>query len=144
VESALLASLYFLFLFGLVEFAWIGIRRQALLNGATKAARAGAVGGTIATMRSALRQGSGLTVPDGTITLEFCSTDDGSGTWSGITDDAASGSPPLANAVPVGRPVRARVVAWPHRMLTGAFFSWLAGSSVGQLPLSASGTMRRE
>jgi hypothetical protein len=40
--------------------------------------------------------------------------------------------------------MRVSIKEYPHRMITGGFFSWLPGYSNGNFMLNASLTMRRE
>lgn len=148
VEYAITASLYFLLVFGIVELTWITIYRNALLNGAALAARDGAQSKPIATMQADVSSGSHLTVSTSYISIQYNSSDDASGSWSDVTDNASSTDPitglPLANAVTTGKPIRVKVASYPYHLMTASFFSWLPGFSNGTIPLSVSAQQRRE
>ena len=74
------------------------------------------------------------------IYIEYNNAADGSGSWVAASDNGGG----TANAVPTGYLVRVRIPSWPHRMITGGYFSWLGGSSNGTLPLSAYEVMMRQ
>lgn len=144
VEYGLISTLYFAFLFGIIEFNWMLQSRNALTNGCARAARLGAVGKTVEQMKDGVRTGSQLNVGNDSIFVEYNSQDDGGGSWTAAQNDPSSGDPPIANWVPIGRPIRVRVAAWPYRFLTGALFAWLPGTNAGTFPISARSVARRE
>jgi Flp pilus assembly protein TadG len=152
VEFSLLAALYFTVVLGSIEFAWVGQRRGALINGATQAARRGAVGATTTQMRDAVRTSSQLSVTDATILLRYNSADAGASLpggqsnngWVAVTDDPNSGTPPAANAVPVGKPLLVTVSGWRYRLLSGSLFGWLSPDHSGAIPITVNAVTRRE
>lgn len=143
VEFVLIAGFVFTMLFGVVEFSWIANTRQALQNGAYGGVKAASLGSTVAAVRNAVRKGSALNVQDSSIVIESNSADDGSGAWRTVADDPASGSPPLANGVAAGKPIRIRIASWPYRLLTGRMFSFIPNTGNGNLYLNASMQGRR-
>jgi hypothetical protein len=66
--------------------------------------------------------------------------DANTGGWVAVGDTPSG----LKNSVPSDGVVRVTIKDYPHRMVTGGFFSWLPGYSNGSLLLNASLTMRRE
>lgn len=147
VEYMIVSTMYFLCVFGTIEFTWIAGTRVRLTNGCARGCRAGAVGDGLTEIRNQVRQGSGLSVGDGYIEVMYNTSEDASGTWTTATDDATTIDPAtgnaLGNAVPTGKPLRVRVVAYPYSMMAGQFFSFLPGVSNGQMPITTSIIMMR-
>jgi len=50
----------------------------------------------------------------------------------------------VSNLVPPKSLIRVRVTNYPHRLITGSFFTWLPGVRNGVLPLTGGMSMRRE
>lgn len=144
VEYTLTAMLYLTFVYGGIEFSWIATKRESILNGCSKAARAAAIGKPLAELRNIVRSGSGTNVPDSYIDIEYCAQDNNTGAWTDATDDYTTGNPPLANDIASGKPIRVRVVRWPYQMLTGNFLSWLPGVTAGKLPMTIVAVSKRE
>ncbi len=129
VEFALVSSLLFLLLFGIIELGLL-FGDQALVGAAAReAARSAAVGDPVATAKShAVSGGSGLPLSGGNVVLEK-STD---GTlWMALGDSGASNNAAPSNFV------RA-TVTYAHPLVTAYLFSGSAKMLTAKL------VMRRE
>ena len=115
VEFALVSTLLFLLLFGIIEIGLILGDRTQVGQAAREAARSAAVGSTIETAQaSAVSAGTGLSLTPASIYLEKSA--DGGTTWSALGDVAG------ANNAASGSLVRA-TVSYNHPLLTTLIFS---------------------
>lgn len=144
IEYTVISGLYFTLIFGIVEFTWICNTRQQMLNGCYSAMRTGVVGNNLETIREAVRSSSGLSIADEYILVDYNTEDDATGTWVTAEDDPDSGSPPIANDVESGKPLRVKVSGWPYTLLAGNMFTWLPNVTNGQIPVTVSIQGRRQ
>ena len=105
----------------IAEFGTLFSDYLMISQGAREGARQLAIGSTLSTSRSRLRQASYSSVTDGYIALEYY--DSSSSAWTSISDSADG----TGNAAPAGVLVRARITSYPHRMVSGRFLSWPPG-----------------
>lgn len=146
VEYALVSTLYFFMVFGIIEFCWIASNRNSLTNACSRACRKAAIGETVANVKQEVRDYSLISISDSYIFIERNTEYDGSGSWVDVEDDPDSGTPATANDVPNGYPVRVHVRNYPYKLLTGKLFSWLAtyNSNTGTIPISTGIMLRCE
>ena len=141
VEFAMVLPLVMLVLLGVIEFAMLGHHKLSLAQGARAGARKAALGRPLAEIKSTVIAATpSAAVSQSQIVVEYNSLDNGQGSWLPAYDNSRG----TANAVPSGRLIRVRIVNWPHRLITGSFFSWLPGVSNNQVPVSAQMVMMRE
>jgi Flp pilus assembly protein TadG len=116
VEFALISSLLFLLLFGIIEVGLILGDQSEVGQAAREAARSAAVGSTVETAEtSAVIAGAGLHLTAASVYLETSA--DGGTTWAALGDTAAGTN----NAV-TGNLVRA-TVSFNHPLVTTLIFS---------------------
>jgi Flp pilus assembly protein TadG len=162
VEFGFISMLYFTIVYGIFEFAWITQRRNALFNGCNQGSRQAAVGATVSQTKDAVRtkaQMDSTLLPDSNIYILFNSSDLGASPpsdpsqastaspvsgWAPMTDDPNTGTPPLANGVPAGRPVLVVVYNWRYRLLSGSLFAWLSPDASATVPMTVRSVTRRE
>ncbi len=115
VEFALVSTLLFLLLFGIIEIGLILGDQTQVGQAAREAARSAAVGSTIETAQaSAVSAGTGLSLTPASIYLEKSA--DGGTTWSALGDAAG------ANNAASGSLIRA-TVSYNHPLVTTLIFS---------------------
>ena len=116
VEFALISSLLFLLLFGIIEVGLILGDQSEVSQAARQAARSASVGSTIETAEaSGAAAGSGLSLTAASVYLEKSA--DGGMTWAALGDTAAG-----ANNAATGTLVRA-TVSYSHPLVTTLIFS---------------------
>jgi Flp pilus assembly protein TadG len=116
VEFALISSLLFLLLFGIIEVGLILGDQSEVGQAAREAARSAAVGSTVETAEtSAVTAGAGLHLTAANVYLETSA--DGGTTWAALGDTATGTN----NAV-TGNLVRA-TVTYNHPLVTTLIFS---------------------
>ena len=116
LEFALVSSLLFLLLFGIIEVGLILGDQAQVAQAARAAARSAAVGSTIeAAQGAAVSAGTGLSLTAGSIFLE--KSPDGGVNWAAL-GDAAGGT----NSAASGNLIRA-TVSYNHPLVTTFVFS---------------------
>jgi hypothetical protein len=143
LEFVLIGILYFVFFFGIIEFAWMSSHRQTLLLGCVRAARLGAVNGAGTSpdeMRRMVRSVSGLAVDDRLIEIQYYYN----GQWIDAAPKNLADGSCCTSTAPSGSLLRVRVNGWRHQLLTGPLFSWLPKVTGGSLPLTVEASTRRE
>ena len=116
VEFALISSLLFLLLFGIIEVGLILGDQTQVGQAAREAARSAAVGSTVETAdAAAVSAGTGLSLTPAGISLEKSA--DGGITWAALGDTAAG-----ANNAAAGSLIRAPV-SYNHPLVTTLIFS---------------------
>ncbi len=116
VEFALISTLLFLLLFGIIEVGLILGDQTQVGQAAREAARSAAVGSTIETAQaSAVSAGTGLKLTPASVYLEKSA--DGGATWAALGDTAAG-----ANNAASGSLIRA-TVSYNHPLVTTLIFS---------------------
>jgi Flp pilus assembly protein TadG len=154
IEQAIISLLYWMIVFGIVEFSWIMNTRQAILGGCVKAVRQAATGAGTHTIRQTVKDGASqaiglrVTLTDDLILIEQNDKMDASGNWTNVTDDSTSTDPvtgyPLQNAVASETPIRVRVYGYRYQLLTGRLFDWLQNSGTGTIGLQVIAASIRE
>jgi Flp pilus assembly protein TadG len=140
VEFVIVVPLLLLLVLGIMEFGMIMHDYIMLAQGAREATRIAArhPGAPVQKIRERAIESSLPTVmPE---MVQITALDPSKGTWTTVTDDATG----LSNNVPSDGVIRVTIKDYPHRMVTGAFFSWLPGYENGSLKLGSSLTMRKE
>jgi Flp pilus assembly protein TadG len=140
VHFALMMGFFCTSLFGAMEFGLIFHHRIQLTGACREGARRAAVGKPVAQIKAAVRNSAPLGVTDGQIAVEYNNQSDDAGSWVAAADNGAG----TANAIPAGYLCRVRITSWPHRMVTGTYFSWLPGVSGPNFLMSANEAAIRE
>src|SRR5437016_10553502 len=99
VEYMIVSTMYFLCVFGTIEFTWIAGTRVRLTNGCARGCRAGAVGNGLTDIRSEVCAGSGMNVGSSYIEIMYNTAEDASGTWTAAQDDPTTVDPATGNAL---------------------------------------------
>ena len=116
VEFALISTLLFLLLFGIIEVGLILGDQTQVNQAAREAARSAAVGSTVeAAQAAAVSAGTGLKLTTAGVLLEKSA--DGGVTWSALGDAAAGGNNALGGSL-----IRA-TVSYNHPLVTTLIFS---------------------
>ncbi len=138
VEFAIVVPLLMLLLLGIMEFGMLMHDHLMLEQGTREGARTAAIGGSVRDIQKRVMEASVPGVrPD---MVQITAYDANSGSWVTVADKTSG----RENSVPSDGIVRVTIKDFPHRMVTGNFFSWLPGYSNGYFKLNASLTMRRE
>src|SRR5947199_9969230 len=144
VEMVLLLPVYATVFFGTLEFGQIFYDREELTGICREGVRRAALGMTLSQIRTAMTNMASNPMREALtstqIYIEYNNAADASGSWVAASDNAGG----TANAVPSGYLVRVRIPNWPHRMITGSFFSPVIGSTNSTLPLNAYEVMMRQ
>ncbi len=115
VEFALISSLLFLLLFGIIEVGLILGDQTQVSQAAREAARSAAVGSTVeAAQATAVSAGTGLRLTSASVYLEKSA--DGGATWSALGDTGG------ANNAASGSLIRA-TVSYAHPLVTSLIFT---------------------
>ncbi len=115
VEFALISSLLFLLLFGIIEIGLILGDQTQVGQAAREAARSAAVGSTVeAAQATAVSAGTGLRLTSASVYLEKSA--DGGATWSALGDTGG------ANNAASGSLIRA-TVSYAHPLVTSLIFT---------------------
>jgi Flp pilus assembly protein TadG len=138
VEFAIVAPLLLLLVLGIMEFGMIMHDYIMLAQGAREGARTAAIGRPVRDVQKRVMEASLPSVKPELV--QISSYDANSGAWVAVADKPSG----RENSVPSDGIVRVTIKDYPHRMVTGNFFSWLPGYSNGTFKLNASLTMRRE
>jgi hypothetical protein len=120
-------------LFGAMEFGLIFHHRVQLTGACREGVRRAAIGKTLAEVKAGVRNSAPLGITDEQISIEYNDQSDDSGSWVAATNNTGG----TANAIPAGNLCRVRITSWPHRMVTGTYFSWLPGVSGPYFLMSA-------
>lgn len=137
-EFMLVVPTLFVILMAIAEFGTMFSEYLILHQGAREGSRQAALGNTVETIRSRVRLASYAAVTDSYISIQRYDTSTSS--WVSVANSTGGGT----NNASSGSLVRVRIASYPHRMITGTFFSWLPGYSSGTIPMSAQCIMRRE
>jgi Flp pilus assembly protein TadG len=128
-EFLFMLPFYATMFFGTLEFGTMFHDRIQLNNVCRMGARMTAVGNTLEEIRAGVQAYPNLGVTSAQIYIEYNDQVDGTGNWVAAANSTAG----TENNVPSGYLCRVRIVDWPHRMVTGSFFSWLPNVSSGNL-----------
>lgn len=138
LEFVLMLPFYATCLFGALEFGQIFQERVQLTNACAEGVRACSSGESLSEIRNITKGTvSSLGITDEQISIEYNSSEDGTGDWVAASDDGSD------NTIPIGYPCRVRITNWPHVMLTGTFFSWVPNVSGSNFYMGATETMMR-
>lgn len=137
-EFVLVVPALFIVVMAIAEFGTMFSEYLILHQGAREGARQAALGSTLSTIRSRVRTASYTGVTDTYITVDRYNTS--TSAWVSVANQTSG----TANDAPTGSLVRVRIASYPHRMVTGTFFSWLPTYTSGGIPMSAQVIMRRE
>jgi Flp pilus assembly protein TadG len=137
-EFVIVAPILLTVLMAIIECGTLFRDYMMLHGGAREGARQAALGKTVETIRDRVRQASFSGVSDGYITIEYY--DSTTSAWLPVINSVDG----VSNAAPAGSLVRVKITSYPHGMVTGRFFGWMAGYSNGTMPMSAKLIMRRE
>ena len=144
VELVLLMPVYATVFFGTLEFGQIFYDREELTGICREGARRAAMGSTLSQIRTAMTNMASNPIRETLTTtqiyIEYNNDPNGTGSWVNAADNAGGTN----NAVPTGYLVRVRIPNWPHRMITGAYFSRALGSTNSTLNLNAYEVMMRQ
>ena len=139
VEFAIVLPLLLFLVLGIMEFGMIMRDYIMLAQGAREGARTAAIGQPVNKIKTRVIEASALRdLQPGMV--QITSLDANTGGWVAVTDKASG----RENAVPADGIVRVTITDYPHRMVTGNFFSWLPGYADGVMKLGSKLTMRRE
>ncbi len=137
VEFAIVVSLLFTLVFGIIEFGLMMKDYLTLNQAAREGVRSAAVGSPTSVVETRVRN-SAATLNAAQITITLQKRTDVTGAW-GALGNSTDGQ--YNNALP-GDQVRV-LLAYPHTLVTGRFFSWMAGGGTS-IALHGDMVMRRE
>jgi len=147
VEMAIVAPLFIFLLFAILEMGLVIKDYLGLNQAAREAARSASLGSTVATINTRMRA-SAPTIDTTLITWrgDWRQYHPATGTWDNAWTplaDVGSGAD-IRNNAPVDAQIRI-TVTYPHRMVTGRSFSYLADAGNPDImTLSSNMVMRRE
>jgi Flp pilus assembly protein TadG len=139
VEFAIVVPLLLFLVLGIMEFGMIMRDYIMLAQGAREGARTAAIGQPVNKIKARVLEASALSNLQ-PVMVQITCLDPNTGGWVAVSDKTSG----LENAVPKDGIVRVSITDYPHRMVTGNFFSWLPGYSDGVMKLGSRLTMRRE
>jgi Flp pilus assembly protein TadG len=138
VEFVIVVPMLLLLVLGIMEFGMVMHDYIMLSQGAREGARTAAIGRPVPEIQKRVMEASLPGVKEEQVQVTHY--DPNAGGWVAVADKQSG----LENSVPSDGVVRVTIKEYPHRMITGGFFSWLPGYSNGYFKLNASLTMRRE
>src|ERR1051326_2963575 len=119
VEFTIVLPLLMLLLLGVMEFGMIMHDFLTLAHSVREGVRSAAIGNTADQVRQQVHRASLPALTDAMIHIRY---EDSTGKWVDATGNSAGpAGPPDAHFTEVS------VVGYPHKMVTGSFFSWLPG-----------------
>lgn len=139
VEFALVLPVLLLLLLGIIEFGMLMMHQLTLMQAAREGVRLAAVRAPVASVTQRILNSSTSLPNQGEMVVALTYSTDNGVTFPGTLADNAGGE----NNAPAGTLIRVRVDC-PHHLITGTFFSWLAGVQGDALPQHAAVVMRRE
>jgi len=139
VEFAIVLPLLMTLLLGIMEFGMIMHDYIMLAQGTREGARTAAIGRPVGDIQKRVMEAAALRDLRPAM-VQITAYDTNTGAWVAVADKASG----RENSVVSDGIVRVTVKEFPHRMVTGNFFSFLPGYSNGYFKLNSSLTMRRE
>jgi Flp pilus assembly protein TadG len=137
VEFAIVVTLLFTLVFGIIEFGLMLKDYLGLSQAAREGARSAALGSPVSIVETRIRSSTVMLNPgDLTITLQRRTGD--AGGWASLANTPDN---KYNNASP-GDQVRVSL-KYPHHLITGKMFSWIAGGGTS-FNLNTDMVMRRE
>jgi len=137
VEFALVVILLLTIVLGIIEFGVIAMDQLTVTQGAREGSRAASLGRPVADIAARVRGSAGLLEENRIQVSMLYSTD------NGVSYPYTLGDRSGENNAPPGSLVKIEC-QYPHRMLTGDFFSWWSNVHNRELTLHTSVIMRRE
>jgi Flp pilus assembly protein TadG len=136
VEFALVMPLLMLLLLGVMEFGMIMHNYLTLVHSVREGVRTAAIGNTAEEIRQQVGRGSLPALKEEMIHIRY---QEKGGKWVAVT-----GSPAGAAVPTDAHFAEVSIVGYPHKMVTGSFFSWLPGVKNNTMLLNSKMVMRRE
>jgi hypothetical protein len=136
VEFSLVLPLLMLLLLGVMEFGMIMHDFLTLAHSVREGVRSAAIGNRADEIKQQVRRAALPSLQDEMIHIRY---EDKDGKWVEVTGASTSAAIPSdAHYAEVS------VVGYPHKMVTGSFFSWLPGVQNNTMLLRSKMIMRRE
>jgi len=140
VEFALILPILLMLFLGIIEFGVVMMHQLTLVQIAREGSRHASLGKPVAQIQARILNTGGALPNHNELTMHFDVSNNDGQTWvlDSLHDNAGG-----ENDAPPGSLIRVRLI-WPHHLLTGSFFAWLAGVQNNTLPLKSDVIMRRE